>query len=162
MKKLSYVAALTIAALAVGCSSSNTSTSSSGNPSPTSTTDPGTTAPPADPGSNTSGSSGTPAPAAAAPKAPQITEIMKMMGALHVNWTNNEPSCDTIEGERQATMSDGSIMEKYKVVFSVPGEADNKMDSAATDNMKYTYRLRCKKGTTYSAYSNEMSANPTQ
>jgi hypothetical protein len=85
-----------------------------------------------------------------------------MSGSLHVSWTNQETSSDSIEVERQAQMSDGSIMEKYKVVFTLSGAATNQMDSSATDNMKYTYRLRCKKGTDYSGYSNEMSANPTE
>lgn len=157
MKKLSY-AALAIAALTFGCSSSTTTPSTG-----TSSGSQGS--------SGTSGSSNTPPsdtppadtpPAAAALKAPTVTDIMKMMGALHVTWTNNDTTCDSVEGERQAQMSDGSVMEKYKVVFTVPGEADNKHDTTATDNMKYTYRLRCKKGTVYSDYSNEMSANPMQ
>ena len=159
MKKLSYAAALAIVALALGCSSSDDKTSSGTGSTSSSSGASGTSSSSSSSGdTNTSSSSGT--PTAAAPKAPQVTEIMKMMGALHVTWTNNEPSCDSIEGERQAKMSDGSVMEKYKVVFTVPGEADNKMDSSATDDMDYSYRLRCKKGTTYSDYSNEMSANP--
>ncbi|MBS2012571.1 MAG: hypothetical protein JST00_06785 [Deltaproteobacteria bacterium] len=68
--------------------------------------------------------------------------------------------CDAIEGERKANMSDGTEMEKYKVLFSVAGDVDNKMDTAATENMKYTYRLRCKVGSTYSAYSAEVGENP--
>ena len=86
-------------------------------------------------------------------KAPVITMVMQMEGALHVMWTNAETSCDSIEGERK---SNGS----YASAFSVPGTVDNKMDAKATDNMTYTYRIRCKKGTAYSAYSNEMGGNP--
>lgn len=117
-------------------------------------TDP-TTAPPADttPGTTTP-------PAAAAPKAPTLMTVAKMQGALHVMWTNPTPACDTVEGERQATMPDGTIMEKYKVVFTVPGEADNKHDTSATDAMTYSYRLRCKTGTVYSTYSNVVAGNP--
>jgi hypothetical protein len=89
-----------------------------------------------------------------------INTVEKMDGVLHVMWTNNEASCDSVEGERQAQMADGSIMEKYKVIFTVPGDATNKMDSSATDDMTYTYRLRCKKGTSYSDYSNTMAGNP--
>jgi hypothetical protein len=145
MKKLSYVAFL-IAAVAIGCSSNDNKTPSPGG----SSGDLGTPSSSGDP------SSGTPA----APKAPKVDMIMKMAGALHVTWTNNEAACDTIEMEREAQMSDGSVMENYKVVYTLPGEADNKHDTSATADMKYTYRLRCKKGTTYSDYSNAMSANP--
>lgn len=151
MKKL-FTVALVVAALSTGCSSSSDNKTPSGS-SGTS----GTPSSSGDPGS--SGDSGT---AAAALKAPTVDSVGKMMGALHVMWTNNETSCDSIEGERQAQMSDGSMMEKYKVVFTVPGDADNKHDTSATSNMKYTYRLRCKKGTTYSEYSNEMFGNPMQ
>jgi hypothetical protein len=159
MKKLSYVAAFTAAAFAIGCSSSSDTktppTGSSGSSgAPSSSGDPGTSS--GDPGA----SSGT--PAATAPKAPTLDAVAKMMGALHVMWTNNETNCDSIEVERQAQMSDGSVMEEYKVAYTLPGEADNKHDTSATADMKYTYRLRCKKGPTYSKYSNEMSGNPKQ
>lgn len=156
-KVTSVLAAFSIAALAFACSSSSTTpsptgTSSSGGSSGETASSSGATD-----SSDGGASSGT---ATATVAAPQLTEIMKMMGALHVNWTNKEPACDSIEGEREAKMADGSTMEKFKVVFTVPGDADNKMDSSATDDMTYTYRLRCKKGSTYSDYSNEMSANP--
>lgn len=148
MKFLSGIAVLLVVA---GCSSSSddhsqhsSSSSSSGSTGDTSTS------------SSSSGATAT------APKAPKIDEVAKMTGALHVMWTNNETGCDAVEGERQAQMADGSIMEKYKVAFTVPGDVDNKHDTTATEDMKYTYRLRCKKGTTYSDYSNEMSANPVK
>lgn len=155
MKTISITAALLASALAIGCSSNTTkdpgpgTSGTSGTPAPTGTVDP-------TPSDGTT--SGAPAPVTV--KAPAIDSVEKMAGALHVMWTNAEASCDAIEGERQAQMSDGSIMEKYKVVFSVPGEADNKHDTGATDAMKYTYRLRCKMGTKYSVYSNEMSGSP--
>lgn len=134
------------AALATGCSSS----------SPT-TKDPV-------PGAGSSGTSGAPAdtappadtttPPAAVVKAPTIDGVSKMTGSLHVTWTNAEPAADTVELERKtATVA-------YKVVYSLPGEADNKHDMGASDATMYTYRARCKKGTTYSAYSNEMSGSP--
>ena len=90
-------------------------------------------------------------------KAPAITQVVPMAGALHVTWTNNQTDCDTVEGEsKMMGMGD------YAAAFSVPGTVNNKMDTAATDNMTYMYRLRCKKGGAYSAYSNEMGANPMQ
>lgn len=154
MKNVSRTAASLLASLAFACSSTEVKTSSPGTPGPSSTTE--TPAPPSDPvGTNDP-------PAAAAPKAPTVDTVAKMMGALHVMWTNNDTTCDTVEVERQAQMADGSVMEKYTVVYSLPGEADNKHDTDATDDMTYSYRLRCKKGATYSAYSNEMSGNPKQ
>lgn len=87
-------------------------------------------------------------------QAPMLLHVVPMDGALHVKWMNMQDDCDTVEGE--------SMMEGmgYDGAFSVPGSVDNKMDAAATDDMMYTYRLRCKKGANVSEYSNEMSANP--
>ena len=161
MKTLSIAAMLASAALVTACSSSTpdpvptTGTGTTGTPA----TDP-TTAPPAD--TAPAGGTTTTPPAAAAPKAPTLQTVAKMQGALHVMWTNPTPACDSVEGERQATMPDGTIMEKYKVVFTVPGEADNKHDISATDAMTYSYRLRCKTGTVYSSYSNVVAGNPTK
>ena len=98
----------------------------------------------------------TPETPAASLKAPKLTMVMKMMGVLHAMWTNNQTDCDSIEMERKDDMT------AYKVVFTLAGDLDNKMDSGASANMTYTYRLRCKKGADYSPYSNEMSANPTK
>lgn len=125
-----------------GSSTSSGGASSSGNSTSGSTTSSG--------GSTT-----------ASVKAPKIDMVEKMMGALHVMWTNNETSCDSIELERQATMGT-MVHEKYKVIVSLPGEADNKHDTTATEDMTYSYRLRCKKGADYSPYSNEMSGNPVK
>ena len=149
MKIVSISAALFAAALAVGCSSSETQNPvpSTGAPATTGTPAPSDTAasdpPPADP-----------APAAAAVKAPTIQGIMKMAGALHVSWTNAEPSCDSVELERMTATA------PWKVVATLPGEADNKHDATATSATSYTYRVRCKKAAVYSGYSNEMSASP--
>lgn len=137
-----------------GCSSSSSedhnahgSSSSSGSGSTSSSSSGGTS------------TSGTPA---ASLKAPTLDTVEKMMGALHVMWTNSDSGCDSVVGERKAEMADGTVHEPYKEVFSVPGEADNKHDTSATDDMKYTYRLRCKKGDAFSAYSNEKGLNPVQ
>ena len=93
-------------------------------------------------------------PASGALEAPMLMKVMPMEGALHLEWMNMTKDCDSVEAER---MMDG---EDYKQVFTVPGTVDNKMDAGATDDMDYMYRLRCKKGSTYSDYSNEMSGNP--
>lgn len=78
-----------------------------------------------------------------------------MTGALHLKWTNHQHDCDSIEGERKSTT------QAFSAVFSVPGSVDNEMDGTATDPAEtYTYRLRCKKGSALSPYSNEMSGSP--
>lgn len=93
---------------------------------------------------------------AGVPQAPMLSSVAKMEGALMVTWMNMETGCSSIEGERK--VGSGA----YAVAFSVPGEVDNKHDTAATSDQTYTYRLRCKKGTTVSAYSAEMSMNPVR
>ena len=90
-------------------------------------------------------------------EAPNLTDVLPMMGALHLMWENKQADCETVEVERMS----GS--KAYEMVYSVPGSADNKMDDSATDTaMTYKYRLRCKKGATYSSYSNEKSGTPTK
>ena len=86
---------------------------------------------------------------------PMLVEVVPMEGALHLTWMNMQKDCDSVEAERKM-----EHQASYELAFSVPGTVDNKMDTAATDNMMYAYRMRCKKGATYSSYSNEMSANP--
>lgn len=87
--------------------------------------------------------------------APMLMKVMPMEGALHLEWMNVQPDCDAVEAER---MMPG---EEFAQIFSVPGSVDNKMDAAATHDMTYTYRLRCKKGDAFSVYSEQLSANPT-
>ena len=90
-------------------------------------------------------------------EAPNLTDVMPMMGGLHLLWENKQADCDNVEAERMSGSG------AYAVLFSVPGSADNKMDDSATDTaMTYKYRLRCKKGATYSSYSNEKSGTPTK
>lgn len=88
-------------------------------------------------------------------KAPVVTQTIPMAGGLHVVWTNTQKDCDAIEGERK------SASEAYKVVFTIPdGSVNNKHDAPLTAGTTYTYRVRCKKGAAYSAYSNEKSGKP--
>ncbi|WP_437926740.1 hypothetical protein WMF37_48360 [Sorangium sp. So ce291] len=93
-------------------------------------------------------------PVATAPDAPVLSFVMPMLGVVHVEWVP-QPECDQIEAERKDPTHD------YAVAFTVAGEKKAYMDSEATEDMEYTYRLRCKVGEVYSGYSNEMSANPT-
>lgn len=92
---------------------------------------------------------------ASALEAPMLMEVVPTEGALHLAWMNMQKDCDSVEAERRMEHDSD-----YELAFSVPGSADNEMDPAATDNMMYTYRMRCKKGNAYSSYSNELAANP--
>lgn len=85
-----------------------------------------------------------------------LKSVEKMDGALMLYWMNMEAGCTTVEGERK----EGSGA--FAPVFSVPGEVDNKHDTTATKDEKYTYRLRCLKESTASAYSGEVSMNPVR
>lgn len=88
------------------------------------------------------------------PKAPRLTELAPMTGAIHVTWVNEETGCDTVEIERKTGAA------AFAVVYSVNGAADNKHDASATEKTPYTYRLRCKKGASYSPYSNQLDGTP--
>ena len=87
-------------------------------------------------------------------EAPMLMDVVPMEGALHVMWMNMQTDGESVEAERKTEATE------FALGFSVPGSVDNKMDSAATENTTYTYRLRCKKGDRFSPYSNELSANP--
>lgn len=153
--RLGLVAVLSAALFA--CSSNDTGGSSSSGGS--SGTSGGTSGSSGATSGGTSGTSGS--PGSAAPAAPKLDAVAQMMNVLHVKWTADPATkCDSIEAERKANMPDGTVMEAYKVAFTVAGDIDNKMDSGATAAMKYTYRLRCKVGTAYSPYSNEASGTP--
>ncbi len=92
----------------------------------------------------------------AGPQAPMMKTVEKMDGALMVNWMNMETGCSAVDGERKLGA------EAFTAVFSVPGEVDNKHDATATSDATYTYRVRCKKGDKYSAWSDEMGMNPVR
>lgn len=148
MTTLPALFAFVAATAFTACGSSTTTTDANGKAT---SSEPSLPAPAEDAGSDTSADAGAAQPTL---EAPTLTEAMPMGGGLHVFWKNPaKTTCDTIEGERK---SDG---ESYAVVFSVPGEATNKHDSSKMKaGTTYTYRLRCKVGSAYSPYSNELSA----
>lgn len=87
--------------------------------------------------------------------APYLDTVAALHGALHVFWTNETLDCDSIEVERKTTV------EPWSVHFDVAGDVEDVSDDAATDpSVVYTYRVRCRRGTEYSAYSNEDSRSP--
>jgi len=154
-----FLLGLVLAGFIVACGGDDKggSPSSSGGSSGTSSSGGTSSGGAADAGS-TSSSSGTSGTAPKTINLPSLTNLMKMTGSLHVVWTlpPDKTTCDTIEGERKGATGE------YKVVWTVPGSVDNKHDGTATEDTMYTYRLRCKVGSEYSAYSNEMSKNPKQ
>lgn len=91
-----------------------------------------------------------PAPQAAGPK---MKSVVKMTGSLHVTWELPE-KCDGVELERK----DGDTA--FDLAYELPGFVDNKHDGSATKDLTYTYRARCKIGSEYTAYSDEMANNP--
>ncbi|WP_437300416.1 multicopper oxidase domain-containing protein [Sorangium sp. So ce426] len=63
-----------------------------------------------------------------------------MLDVLHVEWVR-QPACDHIEAERKDPMHDDAV------AFTVAGSKKAYMDSDATEDMEYTYRLRSNKDT---------------
>jgi hypothetical protein len=72
---------------------------------------------------------------------------------MHIQWTNVTPDCDAVEGEHKWALSGG-----YLPRFSVSGSTTSYEDTTNYQNFtQYTYHLRCKKGSNYSPFSNEVS-----
>lgn len=90
--------------------------------------------------------------------APKLVSVEPMVGSLHVSW-QNQSACDVIELER--TNPGTPMMASFTLLYKLPGAADNKHDATATQPLTYTYRARCARGGQYSAYSNELSGDPT-
>lgn len=86
--------------------------------------------------------------------APTIERLMRMDGGLHVMWTNNQKDCDAVVGERK------SGTDEWAVAFTAAGTADNLHQTGMKPGVLCTYRLRCKKGADFSAFSNEKSQTP--
>jgi hypothetical protein len=84
-----------------------------------------------------------------------LATVMPMEAVLHVAWTTTS-ACDFIEAERKDDQHP-----TYAAAWEVTGDLTSHMDGDAAANMTYSYRLRCKVGDELSAYSNEMSGNPT-
>ena len=88
------------------------------------------------------------------PAAPTILMVMKMMGALHVMWDNNEPSCDKIHMLRDH--DNGAFAE----VYALSGAATEKHDAAAIPPGSYCFKLVCEKGGVMSDDSNKKCGTP--
>jgi hypothetical protein len=142
MLKSAIVFSLCVSAAA--CSGASGSSTSSGSVSGSSGDDAGAS----------DATAATDSPTAPTLTAPMLDSVEKMHGGLHVMWTNMQKGCDAIELERKLDTD-------FKLIFTIPdGTVDNKHDGTVTAGKVYAYRLRCKKGDTYSAYSNEMTGTP--
>lgn len=106
-------------------------------------------------GSGSSAGAGGGGGGAASPAAPHLDVVKPMAAVLHVQWSATT-ACDFIDADRKDDQHP-----TYAPAFAVTGDKTSHMDGDAGMNMTYTYRLRCKVGGAYSAYSNELSANPT-
>lgn len=149
LSRVGIVLAISLFACGGDDKSSSSSSGGSSSGTPTASSSGGSSS-----GDTTSG--GTPDAGGITPKGegPKLTDVMKMTGSLHVMW-DLPAECDGVELERKD--GDGEYAVKYKL----PGTVDNKHDGSASENMVYSYRARCKVGSEYTEYSNEMSKNPT-
>ena len=102
-------------------------------------------------GSTTGAASASGGSAGVAP--PVLLEVTSFALSLKITW-ETKSLCDSILGERKTATSD------YADAFDVPGTDSVFVDPEATEDQTYTYRLRCKRGESLSAYSNEKTGNP--
>ncbi|MTI28330.1 M43 family zinc metalloprotease [Fulvivirga kasyanovii] len=72
--------------------------------------------------------------------------------SVSLNWTDNSDNEESFEIERSA---DGT---NFSPVTSVATNTTSYSDTGLSPNTTYTYRVRAKKGSAYSAYSNSSSA----
>jgi hypothetical protein len=86
-------------------------------------------------------------------EAPILKEVAPFSSVLRLLW-ETPVACDEVEGERRTAAT------SYEAVFTVPGTDTAFVDGEAYLDQTYTYRLRCKRGSSFSAYSNELTANP--
>jgi hypothetical protein len=94
----------------------------------------------------------------AAIQAPMIDVVRPLrpdagMAGVHLGWDLQGQSCDQIVGERK------DALDPYTTWFTVPGTSTSYDDTTPMAvGTNYTYRIRCKKGSSFSPYSNEVSA----
>lgn len=88
------------------------------------------------------------------PQAPMMTSVAPLGGALHVEWENVTPDCETIELDRNL---DGGA---FETAYTLTGAATSQHDSAAIPPGTYCYKARCTKGDMISPDSNEECGTP--
>jgi hypothetical protein len=88
--------------------------------------------------------------------APSGLTAAPMGGGVHLTWNDNSADEDGFDIERTETQSGGA----FAALDSVPFDSSVYHDAAVTLGTTYTYRVRARRGSSYSAYSNEASADP--
>ena len=76
-----------------------------------------------------------------------------MGGGVHLTWKDNATNEDGFDIER----SDASS--SFGALDGVPFDSVSYHDSAVTLGITYTYRVRARRGMTYSVFSNEAAAD---
>jgi hypothetical protein len=88
------------------------------------------------------------------PLAPSTLTAAPMGGGVHVTWKDNSKDEDGFDVERK--VGSGA----FTALDSVPFDSSLYHDAAVTLGTLYTYRVRARRAISYSAYSNEASADP--
>jgi hypothetical protein len=86
--------------------------------------------------------------------APSGLTAAPMGGGVHLTWKDNASDEDGFDIERSDAAS------SFGALDGVPFDSVSYHDSAVTLGITYTYRVRARRGMTYSAFSNEAAADP--
>src|SRR5262245_6272559 len=90
------------------------------------------------------------------PAAPSNLTAAPMGGGVHLTWTDNAADEDGFDIERKIAQGNAG----FAALDSVPFDSTVYHDAAVAEGTTYVYRVRAKRGTSHSAYSNEASADP--
>jgi hypothetical protein len=90
------------------------------------------------------------------PSAPSNLTAGPMGGGVHLTWTDTSSDEDGFDIERKVAEGNAG----FAALDSVPFDSTVYHDAAVSPGTTYAYRVRAKRATTFSAYSNEASADP--
>src|SRR5262245_52809052 len=90
------------------------------------------------------------------PAAPTNLTAAPMGGGVHLTWTDNSDDEDGFDIERKVDQGNAA----FATLDSVPFDSTIYHDAAVAPGTTYAYRVRAKRATSYSAYSNEAAADP--
>lgn len=93
-------------------------------------------------------------PVPAPPGAPSNAATMVMGGAVHLSWQDNSSDEDGFEIERQAGSG------AFAALASVDANLTQYEDSSVTAGARYVYRVRARKGSARSEWSNDATGMP--
>ena len=88
--------------------------------------------------------------------APSNLTAAPMGGGVHLTWTDNSADEDGFDIERKVAQGNAG----FAALDSVPFDSSLYHDAAVSAGTTYVYRVRAKRATSYSAYSNEAAADP--